>query len=228
MNLWNRVDPRGGLVLSARAANWLVSLLSQSGDHGGDRPVFKVGWRLDTRRKVLDDPADLAVLVDHVLAHGHRRVALLAGSLRETSGRERADAFLAALRRHGISTPDGYIAGDRWTQATGDLATRWILSTNPRPSALISSSVELALGALLACRDLGVRVPDDLALATFDDAYFAELLDPPLTAVAYDPADVGRRAAEVLVEAIRDPDSGPRRITVSVALVPRRSCGCAQ
>src|SRR5690242_8276687 len=66
MNLWNRVDPGGGLVLSARAANWLVSLLSRSGDHGGDRPVFKVGWRLDTRRKVLDDPADLAVLVDHV------------------------------------------------------------------------------------------------------------------------------------------------------------------
>jgi LacI family transcriptional regulator, galactose operon repressor len=177
---------------------------------------------------LLDNKAGIELLVDHVLSHGHRRVGLLAGSLRETSGRDRVDAFLAALRRHGISTPDEYIAGDRWTQANGDLATRWILTTDPRPTALISSSVELALGALLACRDLGVRIPDELALATFDDAYFAELLDPPLTAVAYDPADVGHRAAELLVEAIRDPDSGPRRITVEVALVPRRSCGCAR
>jgi hypothetical protein len=53
MNLWNRVNPGGGLVLGARAANWPGSLLSQSGDHCGDRPVFKVGWRLDARRKVL-------------------------------------------------------------------------------------------------------------------------------------------------------------------------------
>ena len=107
--------------------------------------------------------AGIELLVDHVLAHGHRRVGLLAGSLRETSGRERVDAFLAALRRHGISTPDEYIAGDRWTQANGDLSTRWILTTDPRPTALISSSVELALGALLACRELGVRIPDELA-----------------------------------------------------------------
>ena len=62
----------------------------------------------------------------------------------------------------------------------------------PRPTALVSSSVELALGALVAARELGVRIPDELAVATFDDAYFAELLDPPLTAVAYDPAEVGR------------------------------------
>jgi DNA-binding LacI/PurR family transcriptional regulator len=175
---------------------------------------------------LLDNKAGIELLVDHVLAHGHRRVGLLAGSLRETSGRDRVDAFLAALRRHGIATPDGYIAGDRWTQANGDLATRWILAADPPPTALISSSVELALGALLACRGLGVRIPDELAVATFDDAYFAELLDPPLTAVAYDPAEVGRRAAGLLVEAIRDPDFGPRRVTVDVALVPRRSCGC--
>jgi DNA-binding LacI/PurR family transcriptional regulator len=101
-----------------------------------------------------------------------------------------------------------------------------ILASESPPSALVSSSVELALGALLACRDSGVRIPDELALATFDDAYFAELLEPPLTAVAYDPSEVGQCAADLLVDAIRNPDSEPRRITVPVALVKRRSCGC--
>ena len=176
---------------------------------------------------LLDNEAGIDLLVDHVVEHGHRRIGLLAGSLKETSGRERVEAFRAALLRHGIAVDDRYIAGDRWTQENGDSATRRILATNPRPTALVSSSVELALGALLACRDLGVRIPDDLALATFDDAYFAELLDPPLTAVAYDPADVGGRAAEVLVEAIRKPGYGRRRLTVRVDLVTRRSCGCA-
>ena len=75
--------------------------------------------------------------------------------------------------------------------------------------------VDVALGDL--------RIPEDLALATFDDAYFAELLAPPLTAVAYDPSDVGEQAAALLIEAIRDGDSPPRVVTVPVALVTRRS-----
>jgi LacI family transcriptional regulator len=176
---------------------------------------------------LLDNAAGIDLLIDHVVAHGHRRIGLLTGSLRETSGRERADAFRAALQRHGLTADERHIDGGRWTQETGDVATRRILVAKPRPTALVTSSVELALGALLACRDLGVRIPGELALATFDDAYFAELLDPPLTAVAYDPADVGSRAAELLVEAIREPDSGPRKLTVRVDLVTRRSCGCA-
>ena len=70
------------------------------------------------------------------------------------------------------------------------------------------------------------RVPRAVAIATFDDAYFAELLDPPLTAVAYDPSDVGRQAAELLVEAMRADEPAGRDLTIPVDLVIRRSCGC--
>src|SRR5262249_57108568 len=113
-----------------------------------------------------------------------------------------------------------------WSPGAGGRATRAILGTSRPPTPLVSSSVELALGALAAARELGVRIPDELALAPFDDAYFAELLDPPLTAVAYDPSVVGSRAASLLVEAIRDADAEPRNVTIPVALVTRRSCGC--
>ena len=67
-----------------------------------------------------------------------------------------------------------------------------------------------------------------VALATFDDAYFAELLDPPLTAVAYDPSEVGRRAAALLVEAIGDGETPPESVRIPVTLVTRRSCGCGE
>ena len=98
----------------------------------------------------------------------------------------------------------------------------------PAPAtAIVASSVELALGALLACRERGVAIPDDLALVTFDDAYFAELLDPPLTAIAYDPAEVGHAAAALLVETIGAEAPRRRDLTFPVRLVTRRSCGCA-
>ena len=177
---------------------------------------------------LLDNTAGIELLVEHLVAHGHGRIALLTGSLRETSGLERLRTFHAAMRRHDLETPDACVAGGRWTVENGRDATRRILSTAEPPTALISSSVELALGALQACRELGIGIPDALALATFDDAYFAELLDPPLTAVGYDPSDVGAQAASLLVEAIREDGAQPRRVTIPVTLLTRRSCGCAQ
>jgi LacI family transcriptional regulator len=177
---------------------------------------------------LLDNTTGIELLVEHLVGHGHRRIGLLTGSVRETSGLERLRTFHAAMRRHGLETPDAHVAGGRWTVENGHGAARRILSTPEPPTALIASSVELALGGLQACRELGIRIPDGLALATFDDAYFAELLDPPLTAVAYDPSDVGAQAASLLVEAIRDGGPEPRRVTVPVALVTRRSCGCGR
>jgi LacI family transcriptional regulator len=175
---------------------------------------------------LLDNALGIDLLVEHLAEHGHRRIGLLVGSVRETSGWERRDAFVRAMRRRSLDVPPELIAGGRWTREAGRAATRTILAAAGRPTALVASSVELALGAVLACRELGVAIPGDLALGTFDDAYFAELLDPPLTAVAYDPSEVGRRAAELLVGAIGNGEEPHRDVTVPVDLVVRRSCGC--
>jgi LacI family transcriptional regulator len=175
---------------------------------------------------MLDNVAGIDLLVDHLVGHGHRTIGFLAGSTSETSGRERLDAFRSAMRRHGLDLQEAHVDGERWSRDDVVVSTRRILAAGPRPTALVSSSVELALGALLACRELGLTIPGDVALATFDDAYFAELLDPPLTAVAYDPSNVGRHAAELLVEAMQDEESPRRNVTIPVTLVARRSCGC--
>jgi DNA-binding LacI/PurR family transcriptional regulator len=101
-----------------------------------------------------------------------------------------------------------------------------LLGRDEQPTAIVASSVELALGAMLACRERGVHIPGDLALASFDDAYFAELLDPPLTAVAYQPREVGEAAARLLVEAMGDDEPARRDLRFDVQLVVRGSCGC--
>ena len=164
---------------------------------------------------LLDNAAGIDLLVDHMVGHGHARIGLLAGSTSETSGHERLDAFRERARRNGLD------AGRRPRRRRALDARR----RPPRrpthahrrapPTALVSSSVELALGGISAARELGLDIPSDLALATFDDAYFAELLDPPLTAVAYDPSEVGRRAAALLVDAMRDGEAAPRTTSES-------------
>jgi len=175
---------------------------------------------------ILDNYAGLDLLVDHFVEHGHRRIGLLAGSPAETSGFERRAAFEEAMARHAPDVVNAGIAGSEWSLNEGHRAALELLGNEQPPTAIVASSVELALGAMRACRELGVRVPDDLALASFDDAYFAELLDPPLTAVAYQPRDVGEAAANLLVEAMRDDEPERRDLSFAVRLVVRRSCGC--
>jgi LacI family transcriptional regulator len=173
----------------------------------------------------LDNAEGVGLLIDHLVSHGHRRIAILAGSLDETSGHERLEAFHAAMTRHGLPVASELVRVCRWTQDEGQRATLELLAVDPRPTAVVASSAELAVGCLMACRESGLSLPDDLALACFDDPYFGALLEPALTAVAYDPTEVGREAAALLVEAIRD-GGEPEQRTVPVRLVPRRSCGC--
>jgi LacI family transcriptional regulator len=176
----------------------------------------------------LENRAGIELLVEHLRdEHGHTRIALLAGSQQETSGIERLEAFVLAAD----PAPE-LIRVCTWTQAAGALETRALLKLEPRPTAIIASSAELALGCLAACRELRVKLPDELALATFDDPYFGHLLEPSLTAVGYDTAAVGRSAASMLVDAMRDDGLGGaesrRELRVPVQLVRRRSCGCEE
>jgi LacI family transcriptional regulator len=176
----------------------------------------------------LENVAGIDLLVEHLREHGHTRIALLAGSQQETSGSERLDAFVAAVARTGADPSPELVRAGPWTQAAAADEMRALLSLDERPTAVVASSAELGLGCLAACRELAIRLPEELALATFDDPYFGALLEPSLTAVAYDPAEVGRAAAALLVEAMQDADAAPRDVRVPVTLVRRRSCGCGE
>jgi LacI family transcriptional regulator len=176
----------------------------------------------------LENRAGTELLVEHLRdEHGHTRIALLAGSQQETSGIERLEAFVEA-----VDPAPELVRVCTWTQEAGAIETRALLELEPRPTAIIASSAELALGCLAACRELGVPLPDELALVSFDDPYFGHLLEPSLTAVGYDTAAVGRSAASMLVDAMRDGDldgaEARRELRVPVQLVRRRSCGCEE
>ncbi|HEU4977063.1 MAG TPA: LacI family DNA-binding transcriptional regulator [Baekduia sp.] len=210
-------------MLAATAGPWAQRLVGP----GAEMPVVfvdDVPDDVDAPGILAENAAGMRALVDHLVGHGHRRIGLLAGP--DRTGRERLEGFRAAVAAHGGSGVEGTVRSCAWSMAAGFREGRALLDCAPRPTAVVASSAELALGFLAASRVAGIAVPDGVALASFDDPYFAPLLQPALTAVGYDATAMGARAAHMLVDAIDGVDLARSPERVAVSLTARSSCGC--
>jgi DNA-binding LacI/PurR family transcriptional regulator len=176
---------------------------------------------------LLDNGRGIELLVEHLVEHGHERIAVLAGSQRESAGAARLRAFRAAMETHASPPEERFVKICEWAIADGRRAGAELLADPDPATAVLASSAELALGFMAAAADRGARIPEDIALVAFDDPYFGELLEPPLTAVAYDSRLIGATAADLLVDAMRS-GVASRELRIPVTLVRRRSCGCAE
>jgi LacI family transcriptional regulator len=165
-------------------------------------------------------------MVTHLVSLGHRRIAIIKGSPRNYDAAERLRGYRIALREGGI-TPDAVLEreGD-FTEAGGYNATLALLAINPRPTAIFAANDSMAIGALSALRESGVQVPDEMAVAGFDDIPLARFMDPPLSSVHVPICELGARAVELLLHGITHKNDHPRRRErVSTELVVRRSTG---
>jgi LacI family transcriptional regulator len=174
----------------------------------------------------LENARGMGLLVDHVAGHGHEVIGYLGGPNDRTSGAERLRGFLEAMDHNRLEVFPELSRECEWTIASGFAHAEALLAQDRRPTALITASGELALGALVAARRANLSIPGHLALASFDDLYFAPLLEPSLTAIAYDTPSVGQAGARLLLAAIRGEPAPQSEMRIDVELVPRRSCGC--
>jgi LacI family transcriptional regulator len=174
----------------------------------------------------LENERGAQLLVEHLAWHGHERIAFLSGPTQKTSGAERLAGFRAAMGARGLDVPPAFVRNCEWTVASGFAQTLALLDEAEPPTAIATASAELALGCLGAARSRGLTVPGDLAVATFDDLYFSPLLEPAMTAIAYDAVAAGRRSAELLLDAVDAQEPAHADLRVAVDLVVRRSCGC--
>jgi DNA-binding LacI/PurR family transcriptional regulator len=176
----------------------------------------------------LENAKGIRMLVDHMAWHGHRRIGYLGGPNDNTAGIERLAGFHSALEEHEFNVSTEMVRSCEWSIKSGFAAALEILTGPNSPTAIVTASAELALGVLAAARSRRLTIPDDIALATFDDRYFAPLLEPSVTAIAYDEVEMGRRGAQMLVAAIKEPKAEGNEVRMDVRLVPRRSCGCSR
>jgi len=175
----------------------------------------------------VDNAGGIKAALDHLLQHGHRRIAFIAGkSGRGGDSAERLSAYRDALRDAGIPEDPRLIAFGEHRREDGRTAIQQILATGAPFTAVLASNDPSCLGAMDVLRAAGRRIPDDVALIGFDDILEARSQLPPLTTVRHPTFALGYQAVEALLDVIEGKHPGELHLRLPTQLVVRESCGC--
>jgi LacI family transcriptional regulator len=177
---------------------------------------------------VSDDREGAATLTRHLLALGHRRIAMLTGPDAFSTTRYRIEGYRQALRETGVPPADEQILYGAYSPASGYAQAREVLAAATRPTAIFSSGSPLTGGVLRALAEEGVAIPADVSLVAYEDPEWYSLAVPPLTCYALPLREMGRIAAEVITGRVGEDTENRRPPTVlrfSGRLVVRASTG---
>ena len=189
-----RVD--GLIVLSPHldAANLAAGL-------AGRTPILLMNGAGGENRAsiVVDNHGGAVQAVEHLIATGRRRIAHISGPTGNLEAETRLAGYLEAMARAGLPTT---VVEGAFTQASGQVAGAALAAGDMRPDAVFAGNDNMAVGAMLALQDAGLRVPEDVAIVGFDDVPLAGLVRPALTTLRINIAETGRSALERLVRMI--------------------------
>ncbi|WP_182880119.1 LacI family DNA-binding transcriptional regulator [Microbispora sp. H10949] len=174
--------------------------------------------RTDVPSVVPDDRAGVLTAVEYLAGLGHRRIAFLA----RHGQSQRVAAFLSAAASLGLPVDRDLVVHARASRDSAYAAAAGLLQHHSDVTAVLAGGNVLGEAAVLAARELDVRIPRDVSLIMFDDVPWAELCSPPLTVIAQPAQDIGYRAAELV---LRQGGRRPPAVTLPTRLVVRASCG---
>ena len=189
-------------------------------------PTVLMNTRVDANEYVtlaIDNYGGARAMVSHLLRLGHQRLAMIAGPKDNFDAEERLRGVRDALAAHGIERDPLLLRGD-FSEKSGYLAGIEINRMVRRPDAVFAANDMMALGCLFALNVAGVAVPNDIALAGFDDIPMARFVTPPLTTMRVNIAELGERAARALIARLNGEDTPPLRMSAP-ELIVRESCG---
>ncbi|MGH2616557.1 MAG: LacI family DNA-binding transcriptional regulator, partial [Thermomicrobiales bacterium] len=163
-------------------------------------------WPIDNL--YVDNAAAARAVITHLIQRGHSRIGVITG--RKGPRPARLLGYLRALTEYGIEPDDRLVREGDFQEREARLAMRELLALASPPTAIFAVNDLMAIGALVAIREAGLRVPDEIAVAGFDDIPAAQFVSPALTTIAQHPERLGRRAAEMLLERLNGaaPDHG--------------------
>lgn len=192
-------------------------------------PVVLLNSRADSaarERITVDNFGGALAMTRRLLADGHRAVAFIRGPDGNADGDERLRGYRAALEERGLEPRPAWEAPGDFTESGGHLAASRLLEIRPRPTAVFAANDSMAIGALSAFREAGLRVPDDVALAGFDDIPIARYVSPPLSSVHVPIRSLGAAAVRRVVGALEeDEPSRDHHETLPTEIVLRASTG---
>jgi DNA-binding LacI/PurR family transcriptional regulator len=220
-------------IRSYRPAGWLVipSVDSEISSHFNLKapsatPVVCIdrqpqGWQGDVALVANEDGAYNATR--HLLRMGHRHLAVITGPLHLANAVERLQGFKRALTEAKIPIDADYIQEARFERTSGYHAAKRLLRMLPRPTAIFACNDLMALGVLLAARELGLQCPEELSLVGFDNLDSAEFTAPALTTVHQSGYQLGTAAGRLLLDRIAGSQQPPQKIVLPTELIIRHS-----
>ena len=212
----------GVIVTATLMGNPLISDL-----RGADMPFVVVG-RPDSAGAPfsvdVDNRGGAYSAVLHLARLGRKRLALITPPSNTTAGLDRRGGFLDGLADAGLSI-DSRLEEAHWSQESGRVAMERLLRDDP--DGVFVASDQMAIGALRAIRDAGLRCPEDISVVSFDGLFPADHTEPQLTSVRQSVTEVGDRAARLLHSVIDGSVTRPEHVVFPTELVVRESCGAA-
>lgn len=221
------------MMESEEAAGLVVIPSSESVERitqlsAGGLPIVVIDRRMTDNNVdcvLSDNVGGARTAVEHLISLGHRRIGHIGGPLHLTSGRERLQGYMEGMQSAGLPVEDDWIRFGDHKYASGYDNTAALVREHPELTALFIENNMMSLGALAALHDGGIRIPSQMAVVGFDDLPWAAILNPPLTVIAQATAEIGNRAAAMLLERIAQPDLPARTEILSTTLRVRGSCG---
>ena len=211
----------GVIVASMVFDDPIVHALAES-----DIPFILVGRHPDNEKISYVDVDNLnsaREAVSHLVRLGRKRVATITGPQNMVVGIDRYQGYLDAVRRAGLVVDPNLVAEGDFSDMGGYMCMKSLLPF--RPDAVFAASDIMAVGAMRAINEAGLRIPVDVAVVGFDDIPVAAHTNPPLTTIRQPAMRTGSLSTEVLIDMVEHPVSQPHRIVLPTELVIRSSCG---
>ncbi|MBM4428421.1 MAG: LacI family transcriptional regulator [Chloroflexi bacterium] len=159
----------------------------------------------------------------HLLSLGHQIIGCITGPSNITPSADRVTGYRSALQQAGFPVEESLLVRGDFHAPSGHSAALQLLQLTPRPTAIFVCNDMMAIGALRAASQLGLRVPEDVAIIGFDDIELASYISPSLTTVAQPKLEMGQLAVKLLFERMGDPSLPPRHTVLATTLVVRES-----
>jgi DNA-binding LacI/PurR family transcriptional regulator len=172
---------------------------------------------------VLDLEAGIKSVCDHLLALGHKKIAIIAGDPSTITGQNRLLAFKNCLERAGLELPEAYIETGYWSSKGGWESMLRLLNLPQPPTAVFAVTDTMAMGAVGAAEYAGFRVPEDISIVGFNNEPGSAEFNPPLTTLDASSFSMGKEAAHTVLKRIAHPELPANKVTYPLQLIIRNS-----
>lgn len=172
-----------------------------------------------------DNVGGMQMAVEHLIEHGHQRIAFIGGPSQSSARQERLHGYISALTAQAIDVDESLIINTAVSREGGRHAILDLVDLSNPPTAAVCYNDIIAFGVMVGLQSIGRVAGGDFAVIGFDDIEDATSSIPSLTTISVDPKNIGRVAVNRLLDRIKKPDLEPTHILLESSLIVRESCG---